>query len=166
MALIFAAIICWLRLDFSITRDAKWLAAQRKERASAALQRILLLIAGAPVKLPLFGAHTQWRSVLHHPQNSVIFMVMHISPFRFISQIPRDPRPANPHACPAAERRKALGLLEKAAEGSPEDAAAAKAAVDEKLKASTEKVLPAVCSHRERKTIAEYPNLRTKPLHI
>ena len=47
VALIFAAIICWLRLDFSITRDAKWLAAQRKERASAALQRILLLITGA-----------------------------------------------------------------------------------------------------------------------
>ena len=45
-ALLFAAIICFLRLDLSITRDAKWLAAQKLEGAGAALQRLVLLIDG------------------------------------------------------------------------------------------------------------------------
>ena len=47
MLLLFAGAIAWMRVDLSISKDAKWAGEQRKARATAALQRILLLISGA-----------------------------------------------------------------------------------------------------------------------
>ena len=51
VALVFALVIGWLRLDLTIARDAKWAAGQRAARATAVLQRILLVISGAPLSL-------------------------------------------------------------------------------------------------------------------
>ena len=47
VALVFAAIIGWLRLDLTITRDARWEAGQRKAQSAAAAQKLAALLAGA-----------------------------------------------------------------------------------------------------------------------
>jgi hypothetical protein len=46
VALVFVAIIGWLRLDLTITRDARWAAGQRKAQAAATAQKLVALLAG------------------------------------------------------------------------------------------------------------------------
>lgn len=51
LALLFAGIVAWLRLDLSLSRGAGWVAGQKRAAASAALQRILLVVNGEPALL-------------------------------------------------------------------------------------------------------------------
>ena len=46
-ALVFFLIIGWLRLDLTITRDARWAAGQKRAQAAATAQKLVAVLAGA-----------------------------------------------------------------------------------------------------------------------
>ena len=47
VALVFFLIIGWLRLDLTITRDARWAAGQKHAQAAATAQKLVAVLAGA-----------------------------------------------------------------------------------------------------------------------
>ena len=46
VALVFFAIIAWLRLDLTITRDARWAAGQKRAQAAATAQKLVAVLTG------------------------------------------------------------------------------------------------------------------------
>ena len=194
VALVFAAVIGWLRLDLTITRDARWEAGQRKAQAAAAAQKLAVLLSGvhspcsclpgndtmaqgvtcllASRGVPQGPRMTHDGPVILRNQDRGCQLLLHCG--AALAERARAPAALGAERlmpmiytsrdhdyARRAERRRGLAQLERAAEvGDADRLAAAKASVEERLKATTDKVCAHLQMLRRRLPLRQY-RLRT-----